>query len=154
VLLDYGLAEPLIEKLVQAGIGTVEKLGGMTPEEIEAVPELLPEWVDAIQQAVHSYYSQFETSEPEAEEVVPADEYASVDAAAAAAHTLAETAPDETADAAVEDEPVAKTPQSEVSPASGSPETDGIHGLVAAEATHGHSGDVEAGESDRIGNTD
>ncbi len=146
VLLDYGLAEPVIEKLVQAGIGTVEKLGSMTPEEIEAVPELLPEWVDSIQQSVHSYYSQFETAEPEAEEVVPADEYAS--------EARAETAAEVASEPAAEDEPEAKTAQSEGSAQAEGPEAGGIHGLVAAEAVHGHPGDVEVGGSDRIVNTD
>src|SRR5437764_263690 len=37
VLIDYGLTEVLAEKLVQAGIGTVEKLGSMTPEDLEEI---------------------------------------------------------------------------------------------------------------------
>jgi N utilization substance protein A len=73
VLVDHGLSEPLVEKLVEAGISTVEKLGSMTPEELEALPEIEPGRVQEIQQAVNAYYSQFETAEPAgpAEEVVP-----------------------------------------------------------------------------------
>ena len=39
VLIDHGLAEDIVEKLIEAGVGTVEKLGSMTPEELEAIPE-------------------------------------------------------------------------------------------------------------------
>ena len=57
VLADYGLSEDDISRLVEGGISTVEKLAGMTPEEIEQIPE-----TDAgrIQEAVSAYYAQFE----------------------------------------------------------------------------------------------
>src|SRR6266508_887622 len=35
VLIDFGLGEDLAEKLVEGGVATVEKLGSMTPEELE-----------------------------------------------------------------------------------------------------------------------
>src|SRR5438552_2768770 len=38
VLIDYGLSEQLVEKLIPAGVGTIDQLGGMTPEQIEAIP--------------------------------------------------------------------------------------------------------------------
>ena len=65
VLIDHGMPDLLAEKLVESGIGTVEKLGSMTPEELEAVPGLDPESVPAIQAAVNSYYSQFEEAPQE-----------------------------------------------------------------------------------------
>jgi N utilization substance protein A len=65
VLIDYGLPESLAEKLVEAGIGTIEKLGGMTPEEIEGIGGIAVESVQRIQEAVNAYYGQFE--EPAAE---------------------------------------------------------------------------------------
>ncbi|HEX6893885.1 MAG TPA: transcription termination factor NusA [Bryobacteraceae bacterium] len=71
VLLDHGLADEVIEKLIQAGVGTVEKLGGMTPEELELIPEISPEIVQTILNSVNSYYAQFEQPEPVREEVVP-----------------------------------------------------------------------------------
>src|ERR1700720_1567351 len=43
VLVDHGLAEEIVEKLLGAGVGTVEKLGSMTPEELEAIPGIGPE---------------------------------------------------------------------------------------------------------------
>ena len=37
-LIEYGLGEAMADKLVEAGIGTIEKLGGMTPEELQEIP--------------------------------------------------------------------------------------------------------------------
>ncbi len=62
VLVDHGLEEPVLEALIQAGIGTVEKLGSMTPEQLEAIDGVGAESVQQIQDAVHAYYSQFETA--------------------------------------------------------------------------------------------
>ena len=59
ILIDHGLEEDVVEKLILAGVGTVEKLGGMTPEELEAIPEVGPE-IEKILISVNSYYSQFE----------------------------------------------------------------------------------------------
>src|SRR5579872_3016083 len=71
VLIDHGLAEEVVEKLIQAGVGTVEKLGNMTPEELETIPEIGPEMVEQIQQTVNAYYGQFEDS-PGGENAEPA----------------------------------------------------------------------------------
>jgi N utilization substance protein A len=60
VLIDYGLAENIVEKLVGAGIGTIEKLGGMTPEQLEEIQDIGPDAVERLQMAVNAYYSQFE----------------------------------------------------------------------------------------------
>ena len=61
VLIEYGLSEEVVGHLVEAGVGTIEKLGGMTPEELEAIPGMAP-MVQQIQQTVIAYYSQFEDS--------------------------------------------------------------------------------------------
>jgi N utilization substance protein A len=60
VLVDYGLPDKLLETLLAAGVGTIEKLGGMTPEQLEEIPDIGSELVERIQQAVNAYYSQFE----------------------------------------------------------------------------------------------
>jgi len=60
VLIDYGLPEKVVERLLETGIGTIEKLGGMTPEELEAIQGIGPENVEQIQESVNAYYSQFE----------------------------------------------------------------------------------------------
>ena len=61
VLIDHGIPDTLVEKLMEAGVGTVEKLGGMTPEELEVIPGIGVEMVEKIQEAVVSYYGQFES---------------------------------------------------------------------------------------------
>ena len=60
VLVDYGLPDKLLETLLETGVGTIEKLGGMTPEQLEEIPSIGPELVERIQEAVNAYYSQFE----------------------------------------------------------------------------------------------
>jgi len=60
VLIDYGLGEKLAETLVESGVSTVEKLGSMTPEDLEAIQGIGPTMVEKIQQAVNAYYGQFE----------------------------------------------------------------------------------------------
>jgi N utilization substance protein A len=97
VLLDHGLTEETTEKLMAAGVLTVEKLGAMTPEQLEEIPEIGDEAVERIQQAVVSYYGQFEgpvdgAAEPPAEAaaVEPAGaESAGVEPAAEPAESVA-----------------------------------------------------------------
>lgn len=60
VLVDHGLNQEIVEKLAGAGAGTVEKLGAMTPEQLEEIPGIEPETVGAIQIAVNTYFAQFE----------------------------------------------------------------------------------------------
>ena len=43
VLIDHGLTEAMVEKLMAGGVTTVESLGSMTPEELEALPGIDPE---------------------------------------------------------------------------------------------------------------
>ncbi len=62
VLTDHGIPEALIEKLMEAGVATVEHLGGMTPEQLEEIPGIGDEMVEKIQGAVMSYYGQFESN--------------------------------------------------------------------------------------------
>ncbi len=47
-------------KAAGSGRGTVEKLGSMTPEELESIPSIGPTIVEKILVAVNSYYAQFE----------------------------------------------------------------------------------------------
>jgi transcription termination/antitermination protein NusA len=62
VLIDLGLAEKIVEKLIESSVGTVEKLGSMTPEELEAIPGIGPQVVEKILVAVNAYYAPFEPS--------------------------------------------------------------------------------------------
>jgi N utilization substance protein A len=63
VLMDHGLAEAVAEKLMAAGVATVERLGAMTPEQLEEIPGIEQEMVENIQTAVVGYYGQFEQQE-------------------------------------------------------------------------------------------
>jgi N utilization substance protein A len=60
VLMDHGLTERLVGKLAGAGISTVEKLGSMTPEQLQEISGIGPKMVEKIQSAVVNYYGQFE----------------------------------------------------------------------------------------------
>src|SRR5271155_4414654 len=72
VLMDHGLAEAVAEKLMAAGVATVEKLGAMTPEQLEEIPGVDDEMVENIQTAVVGYYGQFEEQEEVVEPVAEA----------------------------------------------------------------------------------
>ncbi len=92
VLLDHGLTEETTEKLMAAGVLTVEKLGAMTPEQLEEIPDIGDEAVERIQQAVVSYYGQFEGSMES-----PAE--AAAEAPSETTAAAAEAPPESTADA-------------------------------------------------------
>jgi N utilization substance protein A len=81
VLVDHGLTETIVEKLMEAGITTVEKLGAMTPEQLEEIPSIGKEIVESIQLAVNSYYNQFEEA-MEAPAAAPAAAAAAAEAPA------------------------------------------------------------------------
>jgi hypothetical protein len=53
-------------------VGTIDKLGGMTPEQLQEIPGIDPEMVESIRDSVTAYYSQFEEAAPAA----PPDEVA------------------------------------------------------------------------------
>jgi N utilization substance protein A len=96
VLIDYGLAENVVERLVETGIGTIEKLGSMTPEELEEIQGIGPAMVEQIQVSVNAYYSQFEDSAPvEASVTAEALEAETVEAEAVEAGLAVESAPAE-----------------------------------------------------------
>ena len=96
VLVDHGVSDIVVGKLMEAGVATVEKLGGMTPEDLEAIPGIEPEMVEAIQLGVNSYYVQFEESvESPGEKTEPAAEVEPVEAAESVADDQAAKAEDE-----------------------------------------------------------
>jgi N utilization substance protein A len=125
VLIEYGLPETLAESLAQAGIGSIEKLGSMTPEQLEEIQGIGPKMVQKIQEAVNAYYGQFEAPEeapvaPEEapvvqEEAVAAQEEAPAEVAAAPEEAAVEEAAAEAA--AVEEAPAEEgAPQAAAEP--------------------------------------
>jgi N utilization substance protein A len=82
VLIDHGLAEKTVEKLLESGVVTVERLGAMTPEQLQEIQGIGPELVETIQIAVNAYYGQFEGAVEGDEEGGPAAEAVSPEAAA------------------------------------------------------------------------
>ena len=57
-----GIGAKTIEKLVERGINTVERLGEMTPEQLQEIQGIGPKMVEKIRLAVNNYYAQFEES--------------------------------------------------------------------------------------------
>ncbi|HLY15728.1 MAG TPA: transcription termination factor NusA [Bryobacteraceae bacterium] len=71
-LIQYGLGEPLSARLAEAGVDTIEKLGGMTPEQLQEIPGIDAEMIENIRDSVTVYYAQFEEPAPAPpEEEVP-----------------------------------------------------------------------------------
>ena len=57
------LGEAILEKLIAAGITTVEELADMTPEQLEEVPGIGEKTVEKISIAVRHYFGQYEEGE-------------------------------------------------------------------------------------------
>ena len=68
ILIDHGLSEDIVETLVSAGIGTVERLGSMTPEDLEAIPGIDEDIVQRIQSIVVAFYGQYDQEQEESEQ--------------------------------------------------------------------------------------
>jgi transcription termination/antitermination protein NusA len=136
VLIDYGLGDKLAEILIESGVSTVEKLGSMTPEQLEEIPGIEATMVETIQRAVINYYGQFETGDgPPA----PALE---IEIAPELAGALDETQPAEAPETAspleleaVETEPEAPPAASEFDTIKDSPA--GEHGRSTEEKSEG-----------------
>ena len=128
VLMEYGLAENIAEALVGAGIGAIDQLGNMTPEQLEEIQGIVPDSVERIQEAINAYYAQFDEQ--------PAAEIAQ------------EEAPQETALEAAQEEAQVEVMEEEGAPAA---EPEPAAELADTEAENG--GEAEgAGESATIEN--
>jgi len=130
----------IVEKLVAAGITTVEAVADMTPEQLEEVPGIGPKTVEKISIAVNNYFSSLEASEAPTEESV---------AEGAAEEVVPEGVPAEVGEAAAEEVATEEAageglPGSEENPL---PEEAALEGGGDESATGpdsaGESGDVE-----------
>jgi N utilization substance protein A len=68
------LGESIIQKLVTAGITTVEALADMTPEQLEEIPGIGEKTLEKISVAVRHYFGQYEEGEERPAEAVAAVE--------------------------------------------------------------------------------
>jgi transcription termination/antitermination protein NusA len=124
-----GLGEGLVEKLKAAGVSTVEALADMTPEQLEAIEGIGPKTVEKISIAVNNYFASLEGGEA----VAPASdspEEAATDAAsgdelpeANASEAETQTAEAESsATAAHADEPSSEEPRGNETPEDKAPQ--------------------------------
>jgi N utilization substance protein A len=102
------LGESIIQKLVAAGITTVEALADMTPEQLEEIPGIGEKTLEKISVAVRNYFGRFEEATPATEASPEAAENAegtveAVETAEAASPAQESEAPE--AEAGSEQEP-------------------------------------------------
>jgi N utilization substance protein A len=101
------LGDSVMEKLIAAGITTVEALADMTAEELGEVPGIGEKTIDKITVAVRHYFGHYEEGEVRPEPKAPVEVAAASDEAAGA------SAPNEPSETNKEGEPssMAKTPE-------------------------------------------
>ena len=139
-LIDHGLSEEVYEVLVAGGIGTVEKVASMTPEELELIAGVTPDSVAQLGMAVNSFYGH-----------VPADVAADAPIDAPV-EVGAEMPADDPAGEPVEDSAGVETSAGEQSPESPSPEMESVQEAVM-EAPAGEAAVSPGLESDTIENS-
>jgi N utilization substance protein A len=88
------LGDGIIQKLITAGVTTVEALADMTPEQLEEIPGIGEKTLEKISVAVRNYFSRFE--EAEAAQAAESGEQAAEEAQAAAEVATPESAVDTT----------------------------------------------------------
>jgi N utilization substance protein A len=144
VLIDFGLDESLAEMLVESGVATVEKLGSMTPEDLEAIQGIGPKMVEKIQQSVNAYYAQFDAAAEAGEaEASPGEaslnEVEAAQVEASQAGPAAGQPPETTVDVETEGQEVGKSVEP---PDSVAPESDTIKDINSSAQTSDENGEV------------
>jgi len=107
------LGESVLEKLIAAGITTVEALADMTPEQLEEVPGIGEKTVEKISVAVRHYFGQYEEGE---------------ERPAVAVTAAAEPASEETGEATMD-----RTPEAILAEEAGTGRAEEVHGLSTEE---------------------
>jgi transcription termination/antitermination protein NusA len=99
-----GLGEGVLEKLTAAGVTTVEALADMTPEQLEAIEGIGPKTVEKISLAVNNYFASLEVGEAAPAEGEAAAEGAEAIAEETTGQGSAEQASTEPADSAAKEQ--------------------------------------------------
>jgi N utilization substance protein A len=100
------LGDAILEKLIAAGITTVEELADMTPEQLEEIPGIGEKTLEKISVAVRHYFGQYEEGEERPAEVEATVEGAAEESAAEAVDEAAiEAAAEDGLDVTGEDIP-------------------------------------------------
>jgi N utilization substance protein A len=136
-LIDHGLSEEIYEVLVAGGIGTVEKVASMTPEELELIAGVTSDSVGQLGMDVNSFYGQ-----------VPA-EAASESPVEAEPAGLDETAAETVSELGIPEAQSAPEPEAQSAP---EPEAESVEEAVVDP----QAGEAEVSpglESDTIGNS-
>jgi N utilization substance protein A len=118
------LGDGIIQKLVTAGITTVEALADMTPEQLEEIPGIGEKTLEKISVAVRHYFGQFEEAEAAAAE-------------AEAAGLAAEAAPEAAVEQEAGDAVAAEAGEAEAVPEKTESATEEAAPVAAAEAEVG-----------------
>jgi transcription termination/antitermination protein NusA len=130
-----GVGAKTIEKIEAAGINSVEKLAGMTPEQLMEIPGIGEKMVDKIYQAVNRFYEGGTEAAAATGEAVASGEAPAEEGEAPAEAATAETAENSEAAKAVEEAPAEAETAAEA------------EAEAEAEATPAHSeGDAEKAE--------
>jgi N utilization substance protein A len=89
------LGESILEKLIAAGITTIEALADMTPEQLEEIPGIGEKTLEKISVAVRHYFGQYEEGEerPAAEDAT--QKHATVETAEGSEESSEEKTPEE-----------------------------------------------------------
>jgi transcription termination/antitermination protein NusA len=98
-----GLGEGLVEKLGAAGVTTVEALADMTPEQLEAIEGIGPKTVEKISLAVNNYFASLEGGVVEGAAPEEGDAVAEETAAEPGAEVAGEPGVEESASASVKE---------------------------------------------------
>jgi len=93
------LGESIIQKLVAAGITTVEALADMTPEQLEEIPGIGEKTLEKISVAVRHYFGEYEPGEERPAPIETASVDQGEEAAAEAAEAASDASLDEEEDA-------------------------------------------------------
>ena len=139
LLMTYGLSEPVLDALLAGGVATVEKVGAMTPEELESIEGVSAEMINEVVVAVNAYYGQPYAAPVQDGEPAPDSE------------AIAEAAPPVAGDEVPAPEAEAPVVESAGASAEEPPAAEFEPGAAASEAPAAEPAGLETGESDTMG---